>query len=44
MQFGLRPVRRLQVEDNDVGEVLTVLVLAAENEQLVTLPEASGVT
>lgn len=44
VQFGLSPVRCLEVEYNNVGEMLPMLVLATENEQLATLPETCGMT
>lgn len=34
---GLRPVRGLEVEYDQVGEIGSVLVLATEDEQLVAL-------
>ena len=42
MQFRLCPVCRLQIEHNDVGEVLSMLILTAEHEELVSLPKACG--
>lgn len=38
MKLGLRPMRCLEVEDYDVGEMLAVLVLAAKDKKLVPLP------
>lgn len=39
VQFRLRPVRRLQIENDDVGQMLSVFILSAKYEKLVTLPE-----
>jgi len=44
MEFGLRPVGGLQVEYDDVGEVLTVLILTTEDEQFAALPETCGMS
>lgn len=38
----LCPVRSLQVEYNKVGEVSSVLILTAENEELVPLVEGGS--
>jgi transcription initiation factor IIE alpha subunit len=38
MKFGLCPVCGLQVEYDDVGEMLTVLILTAEDQEFTTLP------
>lgn len=40
---GLCPVRSLQVEYNEVGEVSSMLILTAENEELVSLVESGSV-
>lgn len=44
MQLGLRPMRCLEVEYNDVGEMLAVFVLTAKDKQLTALPETRCVT
>jgi len=38
VKLWLRPVRGLEIEDDDVGKMLAVLVLATEDEQLGALP------
>lgn len=44
VQLGLRPMRCLEVEYNDVGEMLAVFVLTAKDKQLTALPETRCVT
>jgi hypothetical protein len=38
MQLGLGPVRRLEVEYDDISKVLAMLVLSTKYEQLAPLP------
>ena len=42
--LGLSPVRSCEIVDNDVGEIFPMLVLAAVDQQLRTLPKAGGMT
>jgi len=44
MEFGLPPVGGLQVEYDDVGEVLAVLILTTEDEQFAALPQVCSVS
>jgi hypothetical protein len=39
VHLRLRPRCRREVEDDEIGEVRAVLILAAEDEQLVALPQ-----
>jgi hypothetical protein len=43
VEFGLRPVGGLEVEHNNIGEMLAVLVLSTEDEKLAALPKTGGV-
>ena len=43
MEFGLRPMGGLEVEHNNIGEMLAMLVLSSEDEKFAALPEACGV-
>jgi hypothetical protein len=43
VQFGLRPVGGLEVEHDDIGEMLAMLILSTEDEKLATLPKTGGV-
>jgi hypothetical protein len=43
MQLRLCPVRRLEIEDDDIGEVLAVFILSAKDQQLGALPETCRV-
>jgi hypothetical protein len=42
VDFGLCPMGSLEIEDDDIGEVLAVLIFTAENEELVALPQIRG--
>ena len=44
MGFGLCPVRRLDVEDDNIREMYAVFVLASVNKQFVALPQTRCVT
>ena len=44
VKFGLRPVRCFKIEDYDIGKMLTVFVLTAEDQELGALPEACRVS
>ena len=44
IDLRLDPVRRLEVENNDVGEVGTVFVLPAKHEEFIALPEVCRVS
>jgi hypothetical protein len=43
MEFRLCPVRGLEVENDDIGEVLAVLVLSTEDKKFTAMPETCGV-
>jgi hypothetical protein len=44
MQLRLRPVCSLEIEYNNIGEVLAVLVLSAKDQQLAPLPQTCGMS
>ena len=44
VQFRLCPMSGFEIEDNDVGKMLAMLVLTAKYEELVTLPKTCGVS
>lgn len=42
--LGQSPVKGIEVENNDVGEVFAMFVLTAKNNQFVPLVEAGSVS
>jgi hypothetical protein len=44
VEFGLCPVCGFEVEHDDVGEMLAMLVLTAKDEKFTALPKTCGVS
>jgi hypothetical protein len=44
VEFGLRPMGGFEIEYNNVGKMLAVLIFSAKYEELVALPKACSVS